>query len=652
MPNRLDKTLADYLVIAISPALIMTLVGSLVFFLLEVFYRGHFEGRLQFIMAMFVMAAVLIARISIEDGSEKATAYAMALGLLTMAAIYRFVDGGVLVSIALLGLIWWCAHKLTWDCTLIDEEQDASGEGLLQVVGLDESPAAGQAAAEQPAELEGIRLPEAEPAPWWQRLFRPDKRHHAPGVWIVYFSLAALPVFGIGQRLVPADDVEGRRYVFWLLCIYVASGLGLLLTTSFLGLRRYLRQRHLQMPASMAGVWIVTGSVLAAALLAAAAILPRPASEYAISELPFGAGAANRRSSQYAVGDEGVEDNKRQPRAGSPEQQNEPPATEPKDAGKQSGNQSGGDSSEQKSEGAEQKPGKENSSDQGGGKQPDGKAQDGGSQQQDGSGGQKSNDSGSTKQGQDQGQSKGGQSGEKSDQSRSQDGASQEKSENQPDSQSEAQPSESQSGEDEGSTSSSQSQPSPMTRLLPETMGGWLTTLFRWVLFAAIAVVGGIWLWRSWDKVLAGFRDLFADVRAFLARLFGVKKTAVSAETKAEEPASGPPPRPFSAFADPFATGMADRAPPEELVRYSFDALEAWAREQGWPREEDQTPHEFAQQVGTKATALSRDARRLADLYCSVAYFQGAPPGGSVESLRRFWRQLASVQPPRAVSNT
>ena len=53
--RHLHKTLVDYLVIAISPALIMTLVGSLVFFLLEVFYRGNFQGRLEYIFALFVI---------------------------------------------------------------------------------------------------------------------------------------------------------------------------------------------------------------------------------------------------------------------------------------------------------------------------------------------------------------------------------------------------------------------------------------------------------------------------------------------------------------------------------------------------------------------------------------------------------------------
>ena len=79
---------------------------------------------------------------------------------------------------------------------------------------------------------------------------------------VVYFSLAALPLFGIGQAMIPASNVEARRYAFWLLTIYVACGLGMLLTTSFLGLRRYLRGRRLQMPASMTALWLGIGSAM------------------------------------------------------------------------------------------------------------------------------------------------------------------------------------------------------------------------------------------------------------------------------------------------------------------------------------------------------------------------------------------------------
>src|SRR5215211_7842120 len=140
---RLRMTNADYVAIAVSPALIMALIGSLVFFLIEVLYVGDYELRLNYVFALFVFATVLIARIAIEFGSERAAMFSLPLGILTFLALMRFVEHhnsfSWLINLTLLAVVWWCAHKLTWDCTLIDDNEDASGEGLLGQVGLDES---------------------------------------------------------------------------------------------------------------------------------------------------------------------------------------------------------------------------------------------------------------------------------------------------------------------------------------------------------------------------------------------------------------------------------------------------------------------------------------------------------------------------------
>ncbi|HEX3726284.1 MAG TPA: hypothetical protein VHV08_08575, partial [Pirellulales bacterium] len=141
MARRLKQTTVDYVVIALSPALIMTLVGSLIIFLLAVFYRGEFQLRLHWVMACFVFGAVLIARISIEEGFERAAPFGMALALAVGVAANRFMEFhgtwidnfSWAINWSLIGLIWWCAHQLTWDCTVIDDNQDSSGQGLLQV---------------------------------------------------------------------------------------------------------------------------------------------------------------------------------------------------------------------------------------------------------------------------------------------------------------------------------------------------------------------------------------------------------------------------------------------------------------------------------------------------------------------------------------
>ena len=114
------------------------------------------------------------------------------------------------------------------------------------------------------------------------------------------------PLFGIGQRFIPSGNVESRRYAFLLLCVYVASGMALLLTTSFLGLRRYLRQRRLEMPMDMAGVWLAVGSLLIVVLLVVSSVLPRPSSEFALSKFPLRFGSPDhQQTNRHAFGNDG-----------------------------------------------------------------------------------------------------------------------------------------------------------------------------------------------------------------------------------------------------------------------------------------------------------------------------------------------------------
>lgn len=259
--NRSTTTLADFLVVCISPILIMLLVGSLCFFLIEVFGRGETLGSWRWIMFWFVLAIVLVSRIGIEQGTGHAMVYGLGLAAAVWLYLLRMFPALVVLNMVLLAVVWWCANKLVWDCTLIDESEDASGSGLLQ------------SAADKnffaPIEKKPPKLSDKKAG---QR----KKQPHPPGLWVVYFSLAALPLFGIGQMLLPGGDLAARRAGFAYLFTYMAAAFGLLLVTSFLGLRRYLRQRHLQMPMAIAFGWVRFGVCVAAFVLIAALLLPRP----------------------------------------------------------------------------------------------------------------------------------------------------------------------------------------------------------------------------------------------------------------------------------------------------------------------------------------------------------------------------------------
>jgi Domain of unknown function (DUF4129) len=285
------KTFADYAAIAVCPALIMLVVGSLIFFLLAIGYSGSHLGKLRWTFFWFTLAMVLVSRIAIEKGASYAWVYGVGLAGATAFVLLRYVAFNWWLW-PLLGLIWWATNKLTWDCTVIDEDQDASGEGLLQAAKLDSyqpepPPAPAESAsleAESYAPSSGGKHP-AKPAGGGRAKAPRAAQPHAPGLWVIYFSLGALPAFGLGQGLIAKQDVATRQYAFSLLVIYLAAALGLLLITSFLGLRRYLRQRQLAMPAAMAASWLSTGTLIGSSILIACLLLPRPSAYWSVTAM-------------------------------------------------------------------------------------------------------------------------------------------------------------------------------------------------------------------------------------------------------------------------------------------------------------------------------------------------------------------------------
>ena len=614
MARRLPQTLADYLVIAISPALIMLLVGSLCFFLLEVFYGGSHVARLNFIMAMFVMGATLISRISMEEGIEYATLFGIPLGVLTGLAILKYVEirgptaqMSGLINLGLLGLLWWCASKLVWDCTLIDDEQDASGEGLLQVAGLDRTDDGDADAKQTPAtsaidDEEAVTSRDPKTVGFWERMIEQRRRPHAPGVWVIYFSLAALPLFGIGQWFIPASDLGRRQYAFGLLCIYAASGLALLVTTSFLGLRRYLRQRRLEMPTAMAATWIAVGCMLIAGVMVFAALLPRPGAEYAISELPFEFGSPDQKSkSHFGQGSDGPRDDEEGTQPG-PKDEKAKAQSDEGDAkeGKAGDNSKAGDS-EQKT------------------KSSDGKSSDQSNESDDRANGSKD-------------EPKKNESAEESEPSKKKPAEKGSISKEQ-----DSKQTDSTAKQDADQQSSQGQQRSVFRPTLPTTLSGWAGTVVKWMVYAVLLIASVYFAMRKlpalWAALLEFWRGLFGG-----SRQQGQEEASEEQKQRAEL-------RPFASYTDPFAAGIAGRHSAEELIKYTFEAFEAWAREHGVGRGPEQTPHEFAAQVGGRYASLARDARRLADLYSRLAYARGAVPPTSVEQLSSLWSALRPQVP-------
>jgi hypothetical protein len=632
---RQQPTAADWAVIAVSPALVMLMVGALTFFLAEVLYQGNFYDRLLYTLAWFVFATVLVARVSIVEGYARASVLGVMLAFATFVALCAWIGYAntpvsplaPVINLFLMAVIWWSAHKLTWDCTHVDEDQKASGRGVLAAAGLDGSAAADnpvqrredeEAATDEKAERKKRRKDAPGVLGWWARYDRyreaRRKRPHTPGVWVVYFALAALPLFGLGQAVIPAEDAARRHNTFQYMVVYVGSALGLLVTTSLLGLRKYLRDRGAVAPAKMTVGWLGLGAGLIVLFLIVGAVLPRPHSETPLVRLGGEGEKSDRKASRNAV----VRDKSAGQGDGAAGQKTEG-AKDAKDAGK-----------------SDQKGGKAGEKGDGGGKG-------------DGKGGDAKGGDGGKQQGNDDRQK-----GDRNEQRKADDRRPQDKNDAKGD---QKQGDEQQKGDDRGgdekgndakgeSRSGSQSSVQQSIGKAIESVAG----VIKWVVWIALAVAVVVAVFLFGLKWLANFTDWAKNLLDWLRGLFAPKRTASAGggddEEAAAEAAERPPP--FAAFGNPFDDGSAKRMRPAELIAYTFAAFDAWAWDRDLGRRPDETPNEFAGRLGGEFPGLDKPGRTLASLYAWSLYANRELPPNARELVREFW--LAIEQPQEAAA--
>ena len=160
--------------------------------------------------------------------------------------------------------------------------------------------------------------------------------------------------------------------------------------------------------------------------------------------------------------------------------------------------------------------------------------------------------------------------------------------------------------------------------------------LLRVAFYLALAIAGGWLLWRFREPLRRGWEQLLADWRRFWERLFGRRRPAPTPvpDDSAPAVAEEPPRRPFADYANPFRS---DGMPPDRLVVYSFEAMEAWATEQGEGRASDATPLEFAQRLLRVFPDLGRDTVRLAQAYSRQVYGAGRATAEELAAIRRVW---------------
>lgn len=179
-----------------------------------------------------------------------------------------------------LSVLGWAGGKVAAACSVDSpEELQAAGEtGILAGLRRRKKPAP----PEKPRPRRPIEFGPPDPAAkketstnqedcWSQRLA--SKGH--PGLVLLFFSLAALPLFGLGLALFPEASAQRLRLAV-LLFLYLWCAFSLLFLSGMNQLRAYFEQRDLSLPDSIGLTWLSVGFLVVTALMLAAVMLPQP----------------------------------------------------------------------------------------------------------------------------------------------------------------------------------------------------------------------------------------------------------------------------------------------------------------------------------------------------------------------------------------
>ncbi|PAY21452.1 hypothetical protein CKO51_01075 [Rhodopirellula sp. SM50] len=617
---------ADYAAIGVGPVLIFLMISSLANFFVSLLYDGNFSDRVFYLILMYTMGSVALARMVIEESRAYSAGYAMALGAAMVFVMTGFV-GSMFFSIGLVVLIGYLADRIVHDCTVIDESVDASGEGLIDR-GLDEASGLSRRIA---ADNPGEQAPASEKE-------RRRRKSHQPGRTVFLLALAALPLFGIGQFMLQnSPQVWARAQL--MLGLYLFSSLSLLVTTSFLNLRRYLRQRDVDMPGDVTVAWLAGGVALIAALLMLAFLAPMPGAAIAKFELPKFLKTDPKTASSAGWGKEAAEKSDtpsdaetNRDRAPSQKDQKGAGVNQNRASGKSDGKKSGQQQSGQQQSGQQQS-GQQQSGQQQSGQQQSGQQQSG--QQQ--SGQQQSSESEA------QNQSRSAEStdrgNQQSESAASEPAGKQEHPSEDPQRDGQTESEESESAAERGdsaetsSASSSSSMPS-LPDVLPAVSG-----LFRLLLILGLLAIVAFYLYQMRERLALWWQSLFGRERdaAGLADAIGPEKLRDA------------PRRPFASFRNP----IGHETDPRRVVVMTCQAFEAWSRERGFERNRDETFSEFGLRL-RQATKQRHDARalfapvepatgRLTAAYDRIVYGRGQARQGDLDAAKVLWKHMSGA---------
>lgn len=219
----------------------------------------------------FAAGVILLQRLIRSQGEAHARAYAWAIGAAMMlfamhnAFTYRLPVHPLIVlffNLLIFGALWWVVHKITDACSADSPEAIAAASESGSLRGLRFNLPRG-ARIEDPQTIEALADSGASNRRWAEKL---PASH--PGRILLYFSLFAIPAFGLGVYLFGEDDPHRSRLGL-LLFLYLWCILALLFLSSLSQLSNYFETRGVSLPESVGLTWLGIGFSMVTLVLVA-----------------------------------------------------------------------------------------------------------------------------------------------------------------------------------------------------------------------------------------------------------------------------------------------------------------------------------------------------------------------------------------------
>lgn len=302
----------DYLIVVVNPVLILIMVWSIVFFLLDVryVYTEVHDPYLRWVAFFFVLGVVALNRLFAKEGVENGIIYgvglAIAIALYTIVSTTIYGMGSVvknfmntspgiatLFNMGVVIFLWWLTNRITYECCI--DENSTSGEiGILTSV----SKSGGmekvknrknkknnkndidylfyEFEAIDPTEL-GLKDDDSLKEVAKGALGFGKRLSSVPaGISVIFFSIPVMTIFSLGLRILINGGPAMVKGGWFYTVLFVFSALMLLCTTALGGIREYFKARKVSIPAPIGITWISGGLFILLLSMTLSAYLPFP----------------------------------------------------------------------------------------------------------------------------------------------------------------------------------------------------------------------------------------------------------------------------------------------------------------------------------------------------------------------------------------